>query len=146
MPSGSSFPPASFRPSFTAFVANTPVRIAPIVPPAPCTPNASRESSYLNLLFTAVTMKKQPTPATKPINNAGNGLTNPEAGVMATRPATAPEIAPKTLGLPLLSHSASIQPRVAAAAPKYVATNALGARLDAARALPAWKPNPPTQN
>src|SRR5260370_28859224 len=91
-------------------------------------------------------MKKQPTPATKQINNAGNGLANPEAGVMATKPATAPEIAPRTLGLPFLSHSASIQPRVAAAAPKCVATNALVARLDAARALPALKPNQPTHS
>src|SRR6266853_2244969 len=143
MPSGISLPLASFRPSFTAFVANTPVRSTPIVPPAPCTPNASSVSSYLNLFFTALTIRKHPTPATKPINNAGNGLTNPEAGVMATSPATAPEIAPNTLGLPFLSHSASIQPRVAAAAPKYVATNALVARLDAASALPALKPNQP---
>ncbi len=65
---------------------------------------------------------------------------------MATSPATAPEIAPNTLGLPFLSHSASIQPRVAAAAPKCVATNALVARLDAASALPALKPNQPTQS
>ena len=35
------------------------------------------------------------------------GFTNPEAGVMATRPATAPEIAPSTLGLPFLIHSAN---------------------------------------
>src|ERR1017187_5790276 len=80
------------------------------------------------------------------MRSAGKGLTNPEAGVMATRPATQPEMPPRTLGLPFSIHSAKIQPRVAAAAPKWVATNALVARLDAARALPALNPNHPTHN
>src|SRR5829696_6583779 len=79
------------------------------------------------------------------MNRAGMGFTNPEAGVMATSPATAPEIPPRTLGLPLVIHSASSQPRVAAAAAKWVATNALVASPDAPRALPALKPNQPTQ-
>src|SRR5215510_11600833 len=74
------------------------------------------------------------------------GETNPAAGVIATRPATAPEIAPSTLGLPLRSHSATLQPTTAAAAPKWVATNALVARLPAASALPALNPNHPTQS
>src|SRR5689334_1036718 len=86
------------------------------------------------------------TPAAKPISNAAKGVTNPEAGVMATNPATAPEMPPSTLGFPDLSHSASIQPSVAAAAPKCVATNALVASGDAARALPALNPNQPTHN
>src|SRR5580765_2309517 len=77
---------------------------------------------------------------------AGNGLTKPDAGVIATSPATHPEIPPSTLGLPLRSHSASIHPSVAAAAPKWVATKALVARLDADSALPALKPNQPTHS
>src|SRR5580692_7366327 len=85
-------------------------------------------------------------PAMKPIARAGIGLTKPEAGVMATKPATAPEIAPRTLGLPLVFHSAIIQPRVAAAAAKCVATKALVARLEAAKALPALNPNHPTHS
>ncbi len=44
---------------------------------------------------------------------------------MATSPATAPEMAPNTLGFPLRIHSASIQPSTAAAVAKCVATNAL---------------------
>ena len=36
---------ASFSASLTALVAKTPVRIAPSVPPAPCTPKASSASS-----------------------------------------------------------------------------------------------------
>src|SRR5262250_1390236 len=47
---------------------------------------------------------------------AGIGVTNPEAGVIATSPATAPEIPPRTLGLPLRIHSAPAQPTAAAAA------------------------------
>src|SRR5690348_7986242 len=85
-------------------------------------------------------------PATKPISAAGSGWTKPEAGVIATRPATAPEIAPSTLGLPDFIHSAPTQPSVAAAAPKCVATKALVARPEADSALPALNPNHPTHN
>src|SRR5208337_5609293 len=91
-------------------------------------------------------MRKQTTPAIRPMISAGMGPTNPEAGVIATKPATAPEIAPSTLAFPRVSHSAAAQPRAAAAAPKCVATKALEARLPAASALPALKPNQPTQS
>src|SRR5438309_11576349 len=89
-------------------------------------------------------MKKQNAPASKPITIAGIGPTNPAAGVIATSPATAPEIAPRALGLPLRIHSAQLQPITAAAAPKWVATNALVERLPAASALSALIPNQPT--
>src|ERR1035438_6854177 len=85
-------------------------------------------------------------PASRPIRRAGMGATNPEAGVIATSPATAPEIAPRTLGLPLRIHSANIQPRDAVAVAKWVATKALVASPEAARALPALNPNQPTHN
>src|SRR5215471_18177086 len=78
------------------------------------------------------------------MRSAGIGATNPAAGVMATRPATAPEIAPRALALPFLNHSARLQLKAAAAAPKWVATNALEASDPAASALPALKPNQPT--
>src|SRR5277367_4714069 len=81
----------------------------------------------------------------KPIARAGMGATNPAAGVMATRPATAPEIAPRALGRPFLNHSAMLQLMAAAAVAKWVATKALVASAFAARALPALKPNHPTQ-
>src|SRR5215469_3092204 len=74
------------------------------------------------------------------------GLTNPAAGVIATNPATAPEIAPSALGLPLRNHSAPPHPTTAAAAAKCVATKALVARLPALKALPALNPNHPTQS
>ena len=56
------------------------------------------------------------------------GFTKPEAGVIATSPATAPEIAPRTLGLPAIIHSTVIQLNTAAAVAKCVATNALDAK------------------
>src|SRR5215475_4387598 len=80
------------------------------------------------------------------MTNAGMGRTNPAAGVIATRPATAPEIAPRALAFPFFSHSATLQPNAAAAAPKCVATNALDANPPAANALPALNPNQPTHS
>src|SRR5689334_21753959 len=64
---------------------------------------------------------------------------------MATRPATAPLAAPRTVGFPLPIHSANIQESAAAAVAVLVATNALVASAFAARALPALKPNHPNQ-
>src|SRR5215475_11834002 len=85
-------------------------------------------------------------PAMKPIRRADIGDTNPEAGVMATSPATAPEIAPRALGLPLRNHSATLHPSAAEAAAKCVATKALVASEPAESALPALNPNHPTQS
>src|SRR5215813_10383229 len=82
----------------------------------------------------------------KPMIKAGMGATNPAAGVIATSPATAPEIAPSALGFPFRIHSANSQPTTAPAVPKCVATNALDARPLAASALPALNPNHPTQS
>src|SRR5208282_3887363 len=93
-----------------------------------------------------VTMRKQTTPAANPMAIADIGETKPEAGVIATSPATAPEIAPRALGFPLFHHSTAVQPTVAAAAPNCVATNALVAKLPAPSALPALNPNHPTQS
>src|ERR1700679_782561 len=74
------------------------------------------------------------------------GVTKPEAGVIATSPATAPEIAPSAVGRPLRIHSAMLQPMAAAAAPKCVATKADVANVPAPRAEPALNPNHPTHN
>src|SRR5882672_6946391 len=81
-----------------------------------------------------------------PITSAGIGATNPAAGVIATSPATAPEIAPSALARPFLIHSAALQLSAAAAAAKCVATNALVAREFDASALPALNPNHPTHS
>src|SRR5262249_2677743 len=85
-------------------------------------------------------------PAARPISSAGTGVTKPDAGVIATRPATAPEIAPSALGRPRAIHSAASHPIVAAAAAKCAARKALAARPVEASALPALKPNQPTHS
>src|ERR1017187_7632245 len=77
---------------------------------------------------------------------AAMGETNPEAGVMATSPATAPEMAPSTEGLPFRSHSTTLHPIAAAAAPNWVATNAEVASVPAANAEPELNPNQPTHS
>src|SRR4051812_44790176 len=73
------------------------------------------------------------------------GVTKPAAGVMQTRPATAPDAAPRRVGLPFRIHSAAIQPRVAAAAAVLVLMKAVAASSPDDTALPALKPNQPTQ-
>src|SRR4030042_5350184 len=76
---------------------------------------------------------------------AGPASTKPEAGVMATSPATAPAPTPNTLAFFVCHQLNSIQVRAAAAAATCVTTKALIARPFAARALPALKPNQPNQ-
>src|SRR6185437_1287753 len=98
------------------------------------------------MFFTVTTIQKQNTPAISPIHSALIGVTKPAAGVIATSPATAPEIPPNALGLPLRIHSAASHPIAAAAAPKCVATNALVASPLAFSADPALNPNHPTHN
>src|ERR1700757_791340 len=78
--------------------------------------------------------------------SAARGPTNPDAGVMATSPATAPEMAPRAPALPFFNHPPALQLKPAAAAPKCVATNALLASPPEERALPALKPNHPTHS
>src|SRR3990172_2683089 len=82
-------------------------------------------------------------PAPRPIIMAAEGVTKPEAGVIATSPATAPTAAARTLGLPLWIQLIVVMVRAAIAAAVLVTTKALVARPPAARALPALKPNHP---
>src|SRR5919202_1869407 len=84
-------------------------------------------------------------PAPSPISSAPAGATNPDAGVMATSPATAPAAAPSTEGEPLCSQLAVIQVIDAIAVARCVTTNALVASAPEAIALPALKPNHPNQ-
>ena len=74
------------------------------------------------------------------------GDTNPEAGVIATSPATAPEAAPTVEGLPVCAHDMRAQVTAAIPVATCVATNALVALVPAAPAEPALKPNHPTHS
>src|ERR1035437_5443959 len=98
------------------------------------------------MCFRLVADQKQTTPATMPMISAGPGSTKPEAGVIATRPATAPEIAPSTDGLPLAAHSANVHASAAAAVAIWVTVIAMPARPLAPTAEPALKPNQPTHS
>src|SRR5262245_16866036 len=86
------------------------------------------------------------TPATAPITIEAIGVTKPAAGVIATRPATAPEAAPRTVGLPRALHSVNIHPSAAAAVAVFVVVNACAAKPPAVSALPALKPNQPNHS
>src|SRR5258707_6555479 len=70
--------------------------------------------------------------------------TKPEAGVIATSPATAPDAMPSTDGLPLKIHSVNIHDSAATAVANCVTNIAMPARPSAATAEPALKPNQPT--
>ena len=59
-------------------------------------------ASALTQIAMAQTTTKPPA---KPMMIAGMTLTKPAPGVMHTRPATQPEAAPSTVGLPCVSHS-----------------------------------------
>src|ERR1700735_5051402 len=85
-------------------------------------------------------------PQATPITIEPTGPTKPEAGVIATRPATAPEQMPTTVGLPRCAHSTNIQVRAATAVAIWVTVMAIPATTPAETAEPALKPNQPTQS
>src|SRR5262249_45138803 len=130
---------------FTARLANTPVATIPIVPPTPCTPNTSSESSTLPRTTNSTT-KKHPNPAQNPITNAAMGETKPEAGVIATSPDSAPAAAPSALGRSYRIQLAVSQVRAAIAAEVLVLTKAQTANEPEPIALPALNPNQPNQS
>ncbi len=96
--------------------------------------------------LTTATITKQATPAMRPMSSAGAGSTKPEPGVIATRPATAPEMRPRSEGLPRVFHSTAIQARAPAAAAICVTRIAITARPSAARPEPPLKPIQPNQS
>src|SRR5215471_11201286 len=85
-------------------------------------------------------------PAAIPMITAPLGATYPQAGVITTRPATAPEQKPSTLGLPRNAYSSMAHVNEATAVASVVVVNAFAAIPSGARALPALKPYQPTQS
>src|SRR5262245_12156630 len=81
-----------------------------------------------------------------PITTEPIGPTKPDAGVMATRPATAPVQMPITVGLPRIIHSTIIQVNAATAVAMCVTSMAMPACMPALTAEPALKPNQPTHS
>src|SRR5215472_8461571 len=74
------------------------------------------------------------------------GATYPQAGVITTRSATAPEQKPSTLGFPRNAYSSMAHVNEATAVASVVVVNAFAAIPSGARALPALKPYQPTQS
>src|ERR1700744_6066958 len=85
-------------------------------------------------------------PARRPMMRAPVGSTKPEAGVIATRPATAPEIKPRIEAFLAMIHSMNIQASEAAAVAIWVAAMAMPALTFEVTAEPALKPNQPTHS
>lgn len=74
------------------------------------------------------------------------GPTYPDAGVIATKPATAPDAAPTVDALPVWAHEINIHVTAAMPVAICVATNALVAFVPAQAAEPALKPNHPNHS
>src|SRR6185295_16240972 len=85
-------------------------------------------------------------PARRPITTPPMGPTQPQAGVIATRPATAPDTPPSKLGWPRVTHSPRVQAKAAAAVARIVFKKARPVRPLASRFDPALKPNQPTHS
>src|SRR6476660_5948098 len=98
------------------------------------------------MLFNFQHAKNGTSPARMPIMIDPETLTNPQAGVITTSPATAPEQKPSTLGLPRSTHSAIAQAKEATAVAIVVVINAFAATTSEATAEPALKPYQPTQS
>src|SRR6187399_2735696 len=92
------------------------------------------------------TAQRQMSAAITPIAMEPIGPTQPQAGVIATSPATAPEAAPSIVGEPLMIHSPSIHASVAAAVASSVLVNTSVAKPFASRFEPTLNPNQPTHS
>src|SRR5215469_2378573 len=131
--------------AFAEVLANRPIHREPIHPPTKWTPNTSSESSKPNL-YLRPTAIAQTAPATRPTSTAAYGWMKPQHGVIATRPATAPDEAPTSVGLPSRSHSTMIQPSSAAAVATWVFTKATAVIPSVVTSEPALKPNQPNHS
>src|SRR4051812_46892256 len=85
-------------------------------------------------------------PAQIPMMTEPVTSTNPQAGVITTSPATAPEQKPRMLGLPRNTYSAIAHTNDATAVAIVVVVKAFAAMTSEATALPALKPYQPTQS
>src|SRR4051812_29199573 len=84
--------------------------------------------------------------AETPMITAPVAVTNPVAGVITTRPATAPEQKPRTEACFLKMNSRAPQTKEATAVAIVVVMKAFAAIVSAATAEPALKPYQPTQS
>src|SRR5919106_2243420 len=107
-------------------------------------PKYSASSHFL--LFLKTIAEYPTSDAAIPIISAAMGPTNPDAGVIATKPATAPVAAPMVEALPVCAQEMSIQVKAAVPVAICVAIKALVADELAAVAEPALNPNQPNHS
>src|SRR5882762_9602529 len=119
--------------------------MVPVRPPTRWTPTTSSESSNPNRYFRA-TARAHRAPAITPIAMPPSGLTNAQAGVIATSPATAPDAAPTVVGLPSRICSTSSQPNTPAQVATVVLVKARPAIPSAAPSEPALNPYQPNHS
>jgi len=93
-----------------------------------------------------VQKKKQIGETMKPSTTEPIGPAKPDAGVTATRPATAPVTPPRSDGLPRTTCSTSSHERPAAAVATKVLMKATPVTPFDSRLEPALKPNQPTHS
>src|SRR6476620_2618505 len=109
-------------------LAKKPRYSVPRRPPTRWIPTTSSESSKPHLYLSSI---------------AQIGVSAAHAGVIATRPATAPEAAPTEVGLPSLIFSTTSHASSAAAGAAIVLTMTSDAVLSAASSDPPLNPNQP---
>ena len=130
---------------FIALEASTPVSNIPTIPPTPWQGKTSNVSSKFDFDLKCTAILEQ-SAATVPIKILEPTDTNPAAGVMATKPTTAPMQAPKAEGFLPTNPSKKIQVIMAAADAVFVVKNACAAISLAPNAEPALNPNQPNQS
>src|SRR6476659_58694 len=110
-----------------------------------CTPTTSRASSKPNLNFSP-TASAQIAPPRKPTTSAPRTFTDEQDGVIATRPATTPDAAPKEVGCPSRIFSTSNHASMAVAVATVVVTNVDAAIPPDDSAEPALNPYQPNHS
>src|SRR5258708_9655549 len=115
------------------------------MPPTPWHGNTSSVSS-IDVRDLHITTRLLTTAATIPMMKALDTVTKPAAGVMATRPTTAPIQAPITDGFLPNAISKNTHDIAAAADAVVVVANAVAASAPEPNAEPALNPNHPNHN
>src|SRR6218665_1314947 len=126
-------------------LAKNPRYRVPMTPPTRWIPTTSSESSNPSLYFRSIATAHT-APVSRPRTIAHSGVNAAHDGVIATRPATAPDAAPTEVGFPSRIFSTMSQARSAAAGAARVFTQAVAAVASAASSDPALKPNHPNQS
>src|SRR3954469_18156721 len=118
----------------------------PTMPPTPWHGNTSSVSSSVDALFFQCTQRFEMTLAQLPMKMLSPTLTYPAAGVIATRPTTAPTHAPSADGFWPRVPSKKIHASAAEADAVLVVATPIAAWPDADSADPALKPNHPNHS